>query len=289
MSTINRRQFIKKGMLGIGSAALLSQLPLNGFSGIPTSHPRHPVGFQVYTIREMLVKDFPGTLAMMAQMGYETVEMCSPTGYITSGFHPLAKMKPEVMQKIFKANDLTCESSHFTFHELQNNPEERINYSNRLGLKQMIVSGFGLPEKATMNEWLNACDQLNEIGLKTVNSGLKLGYFNHHMEFEKIDGELIYDALLKQLDPNLIKMQFQVAVINIGYKASSYFLKYPGRFISTHMADWSSAENKPIAIGKGDIDWREFYNAAEIGVVKNYYVEMDQDKFKDSVDFIHAM
>ncbi len=289
MNTLNRRQFIGKSVLGLGSAALLSHLPLTGHADIISSHPKHPVGFQVYTIREMLVKDFTGTLKMMAKLGYQGVEMCSPRGYISSGFEPLVKMKPGEMRKIITDAGLTCESSHFTFGELKDNLAERIEYSKKLGLTQMICSSFWLPKEATMSDWLKACDQLNEIGLKTKKAGIQLGFHNHHMEFEKIDGGLIYDALLKQLDSKLIKMQFQVAVISIGYKASSYFLKYPGRFISAHLADWSSAENKQVPVGKGIVDWGEFYNAAETGGVKNFYVEMDMDKFKESAENIHTM
>jgi len=289
MNTFNRRQFIGKSMLGLGSAALLSQLPLTGQSALHGSHSGHPVGFQVYTIREMLVKDFPGTLKMMAKLGYQGVEMCSPSGYITSGFEPLVKMKPENMRKIITDAGLLCESSHFTFGELKDNLSERIEFAQKLGLTQMICSSFWLPKEATMSDWLKSCDQLNEIGLKTKKAGIQLGFHNHHMEFEKIDGELIYDAILKKFDPELIKMQFQVAVISIGYKATSYFAKYPGRFISAHLADWSSTENKQVPVGKGIVDWSKFYNAAEIGGVKNFYVEMDMDKFKDSVEFIKAM
>src|SRR5665647_1622539 len=126
MNPINRRQFIGKSILGLSSAALLSQFPLIGHANFASSHPRHPIGFQVYTIREMLVKDFPGTLKMMAKYGYQEVEMCSPSGYITSGFEPLVKMKPEVMRKIIIGAGLTCESSHFTFGELKDNPGARI-------------------------------------------------------------------------------------------------------------------------------------------------------------------
>ena len=289
MNTFNRRQFIGKSMLGLGTAALLSHLPFPGYAGIASAHSKHEVGFQVYTIREMLVKDFPGTLKMMANLGYQGVEMCSPKGYITSGFEPLVKMKPEDMRKIINESGLSCKSSHFTFGELKDNLSERIDFASKLGLTQMICSSFWLPKEATMSDWLKSCDQLNEIGLKTKQAGLQLGFHNHHMEFEKIDQELIYDSLLKQFDPNLVKMQFQVAVISIGYKASSYFLKYPGRFISAHLADWSTNESKQVAVGKGIVDWKELYNAAEIGGVKNFYVEMDMDKFKDSVDYIHSM
>ncbi len=56
-----------------------------------------PLGFQIWTIREKLLQDFPGTLKMMAGLGYKTVEMCSPVGY---GFKQLIDMKPAEMKKI---------------------------------------------------------------------------------------------------------------------------------------------------------------------------------------------
>ena len=289
MDTINRRHFIGKSLLGLGSAAFLSQLSVPLRAGIASSHAKHPVGFQVYTIREMLVKDFPGTLKMMTKLGYQEVEMCSPPGYVTSGFEPLVKIKPRDMKKIISDSGLSCVSSHFTFGELKDNLSERIDFANNLGLTQMIASSFWLPKEATMSDWLKACDQLNEIGLKTKNAGIQLGFHNHNMEFEKIGGELIYDALLKQFDPELIKMQFQVAVISIGYKAATYFLKYPGRFISAHLADWSTTDKKQVPVGKGIVEWGEFYNAAELGGVKNFYVEMDMENLKDSAMNIHEM
>ena len=101
-----------------------------------------------------------------------------------------------------------------------------------------------------------------------------MGYHNHHMEFAKIDGTLIYDAIMKELDPEYVKMQFQVAVISIGYKAADYFNKYPGRFISAHLADWSAADNKEAPVGKGVVDWKEFFASVETGGVKNIFVEM---------------
>lgn len=286
MKTINRRQFISKSMLRLGSAALLTQLPVEGRSG--TIKPmKYPPGFQVYTIREMLVKDFAGTLKMMADLGYHEVEMCSPSGYISSGFEPMVKMNPSEMKKIISDSGLSCKSSHFTFGELKNNLDDRIEFAQGLGLTQMICSSFGLPKQAQMSDWIKAAGQLNEIGEKIKKAGLQAGFHNHHMEFEKINGELIYDSLLHVFDPDLVKMQFQVAVISIGYKASTYFRKFPGRFISAHLADWSSETNTPVAVGKGVVNWTEFFDAASIGGIKNIYVEMDLDKLKDSVAYFN--
>ena len=114
-------------------------------------------------------------------------------------------------------------------------------------------------------------------------------YHYHNMEFEKIGDSLIYDALMNQFDPEYIKMQFQVAVISLGYKASTYFTKYPGRFISAHLADWSDTEKKNVAIGKGIVNWKEFFSTLKTGGVKNIFVEMDLDTLKDSASYIRSL
>ena len=103
-----------------------------------------------------------------------------------------------------------------------------------------------------------------------------------------LEGQLIYDALMSRFDPDLVKMQFQTEVINLGYKASTYFNKYPGRFISSHLSDWT-AEKKEVAIGQGIIDWKEFFASAKTGGVKNFFVEMNFDKFQDSARYIKEL
>jgi len=283
---LNRRQFIEKSALGIGTALLGSQIPMNLTASTGSKAMKKPLGFQVWTVKDQLIKDFPGTLKMMADLGYQSVEMCSPPGYESSGFGPLMKLKASEMKKIVNDAGLVLESTHYGMGELRDNLNERIDFALESGQKQMICSSFWLPKNATMSDWMKAVDELNEIGAKTKNAGLQTGFHNHHMEFEKIDGKLIYDSLLGNFDPDLVKMQFQVAVVSIGYTAANYFEKYPGRFISAHLADWSTAENKQVPIGQGIVDWNEFFKAAEKCGVKNYFVEMEAETFKDSANYI---
>ena len=153
---------------------------------------------------------------------------------------------------------------------------------------QMICSTFWLPKTATLKDYLDAADKLNKAGEKIKAAGMQAGFHNHDFEFVKLDGQLIYDALLKQFDPELVKLQFQTQVIVHGYKASDYFTKYPGRFISAHLSDWT-ADKKEIAVGKGVIAWKEFFAAAKTGGVKNFFVEMELDKFKDSAAYINGL
>jgi sugar phosphate isomerase/epimerase len=248
-----------------------------------------PLGFQVWTVKDMLVKDFPGTLKKIAAMGYQSVEMCSPPGYESSGFGPLMKMGPKEMKKIINDAGLRFESTHYGMGEFRNNLDDRIHFAKESGQKQMILSSFGLRENATMDEWKKAADELNKYAEKTKKAGIQMGFHNHHMELQKIDDKLIYDALMETFDPDLVKMQFQVAVISIGYKAVDFFRRYPGRFISAHLADWSDTEKKNVAVGKGIVDWKDFFGTLKTGGVKNIFVEMDIDTFKYSADYIHSL
>ena len=283
---MNRRDFFEKSALGIGSAMLASYIPLNLTASNRTTALKKPLGFQVWTVKDQLVKDFAGTMKMMAGMGYRTVEMCSPPGYESSGFGPLMNMKAGEMHKIVRDSGLELVSTHYGFGELKNNLSQRIDFALASGQKQMICSSFWLPKGATMSDWLKAVDELNEIGAKTKKAGIQTGFHNHNMEFEKLEGKLIYDALLEHFDPELVKMQFQVAVIEQGYKAADYFKKYPGRFISAHLADWSDKEKKQVPVGQGIVDWKAFFAAAETCGIKNYFVEMAPENFKPSADYI---
>ena len=216
MNKLSRRQFLGKSAMGIGSALIVSRIPLDLSANVLPEPVKMPLGFQVWTVKDRLVKDFPGTLKMMAGLGYQSVEMCSPPGYESSGFGPLMKLTAKEMKKIINDAGLKCPSSHYGMDELRNHLDERIEFAKESGQTQMILSSFGLPGNATISDWLRAADELNKIGEKTSKSGLPMGYHNHNMEFEKIGDTLIYDALMNQFDPEYIKMQFQVAVISLG-------------------------------------------------------------------------
>jgi sugar phosphate isomerase/epimerase len=277
-----RRQFI-------GSASGIA-----GYLSLETPQLRAdplglPIGFQVFPVREMLGKDFPGTLRQLAAVGYRTVEMCSPPSYANYGFAPLANLKASEMRQIIQDAGLHCESCHYQFSELKQHLEERIAFAKGLGLEQMILSTFGLGRDATMDDWKRAAGELNTIGAEIQKAGLQAGFHNHDFEFKQFDGVLVYDELMNRLDPKLIKMQFQVAVISLGYEAATFFTKYPGRFISAHLADWSSADKKTAAVGQGVVDWKKLFAAAKTGGIKNYFVEVDLDDMKASYPYLHDL
>jgi len=274
MHRISRREW-----LGSAAAMLSSRLLRGDPLGIP-------IGVQTWIVRESIQKDFTGTLKMLAESGFRTIEMCSPPGYRWTSLESLTASQ---MRKAIEAAGLRCESCHYQFQELRRSLEDRIAFAKELGLKQMIVSTFALPNTATMANWLGAAAELNTIGEKTQKAGIQLGFHNHDFEFREIDGTLVYDKLMSTFDPPLVKMQFQVAVISLGYKAAAYLQKYPGRFISLHLADYSPAEKKQVALGQGTVDWPELFTAAKAGGVRNYFVEMDLDLMKASIPYLHSL
>jgi sugar phosphate isomerase/epimerase len=279
MPKISRRQFLYGSAMGMALAAMdLEANPLG-----------MPLGCQTYPLRESIGKDFPATLRQIAAGGYQMIEMCSPRGYVKSGFGSLVNMKAAEIRRAIHDAGLGCESCHVQFRELKESMDQTLTYAHELGLKQMIVPTFSLKPDATMADWMQAADELNKLGEQVHKAGLQLGFHNHDHEFAKIDGVLIYDELMKRLDPKLIKMQFQVAVISLGYEAVTYLTNYPGRFISLHLVDWSTAEKKDVPIGAGSIDWKKLFTAAKTGGIKNYFVEMNWDLMQASVPYLRKL
>ena len=222
-------------------------------------------------------------------MGYKSIELCSPPGYKDMGFGPLIGMKASDLRDKIRTAGMTCVSCHYGYGELKDHLDERMAYAQELGLQQMIISTFWLPKEAKMSDWMNAVADANKWGAVTKKAGIQLGFHNHDFEFHKIDGVLIYDQLMKEFDPDLVKMQFQVGVVQLGYQAADYFKKYPGRFVSMHLQDWSPEAKKDVAIGQGIVDWKALFAAAKTGGVKNYFVELDPPLLKASVPYLHTL
>ncbi len=283
---MTRRHFIQRSAQSVGAASLVGPYALDSFAAPLV---KMPIGFQTWVVREKLAKDFAGTLREMAGLGYQTVEMCSPPDYVSSGFGPLMSLTASEMRRTIQDAGLRCESCHYPFEGLKQNLDARIAFAKELGLKQLVISGYWLKDNATLADWQRQCEESNRVGEKTLAAGLPLVFHNHHFEFKQLEGRLIYDAMMAVLDPKLVKMQFQVAVISDGFKAATYFHKYPGRFLSMHLADWSAKEKKTVALGQGVVDWKELFTAAQTGGVKNYFVEMDLPLLKPSCTYLQGL
>jgi len=285
MPAISRREFFKRAATDATVAGFLSA----GALELRANPLGMPIGCQTYPVRTMIAQDFPGTIQQLAEAGFQTIELCSPVGYADSGFAGIAKYKGVELRRIFGDLGVKCESSHFDIKELRENLAGRIAWAKDVGLTQMMVPSLDGPRNPSMDDVKRAADEYNRMGEQSAKAGIQQGLHNEGFELSLVDGKRTYDVLLALLDPKLVKFQFQVSTISRGYDAAEYFTKYPGRFISMHVQDWSAKTRKTMAVGQGTLDWKKIFTAAKTGGIKNYFVEMSLEMMKASVPYLRDL
>lgn len=285
MSMISRREFVKNATTYAAAASFLSGNVLE----LRANPLGLPIGCQTWPVREMIAKDFPGTIKVLADSGFQMIELCSPVGYADSGFAGLAKYKGSELRKILSDAGVGCVSSHFGIQELRENQQRAIDWAKDVGLTQMLVPSLEGPKNPTMDDVKRAADEYNKIGDHAAKAGIQQGLHNEDFELSMVDGKRTYDLLFALLDPKLIKFQFQVSTISRGYAAAEYFTKYPGRFISMHVQGWSTEAKKIMPVGQDSLDWKKIFTAAKTAGIRNYFVEMDLEKMKASVPYLRKL
>jgi sugar phosphate isomerase/epimerase len=285
MPAISRREFLKYSAAHAAVAGFLS----TGALELLANPLGMPIGCQTWAVKEMIAKDFPGTLKMLAATGFQSIELCSPVGYAEFGFAGLAKYTGTDLRKILADAGVTCVSSHFGIKELRENQQARIDWAKDVGLTQMIVPSLEGPKKPTMDDVKRAADEYNKMGELSAKAGIQQGLHNEDFELSMVDGKRTYDLLLDLLDPKLIKFQFQVSTISQGYDAAEYFTRYPGRFFSMHVQGWSAQTKKIMPVGQDTLDWKKIFAAAKTAGIKNYFVEMNLEMMKASVPYLRTL
>jgi len=285
MCALSRREFLCAAAASAAAIGFLGANPLE-LSADPLGLP---IGCQTWPVRASIAKDFPGAIKQLADAGFQSIELCSPYGYEEFGFGGLAKYSPAELRTILSDAGVTCISSHFGIDELRENQERSIAWAKDIGLTQMLVPSLDGPKNPTLDDVKRAAGEYNTMAERAAKAGLQQGLHNEAFELSTVNGRRTYDVLFELLDPKLVKFQFQVSTIAQGYDAAEYFSKYPGRFISMHAQGWSAQTRKIVPVGQGTLDWKKIFTAARIGGIQNYFVEMDLEKMRASVPYLHQL
>jgi len=268
---MKRRDFIRNATVGLAGAAICSQLAESLFA----SPYRKSIGLQLYTLREQLEKDVPGTIKQLAAIGYKDVEIYSLYG-----------KTPAEFGRILKDNGITASSGHYLLPAVRSEWQKRIEDAKTLGLRYMVIAILEPGERKSLDDYKKLADLFNQAGEATQKAGIQFCYHNHNFEFQKFGDTMPYDYLLKTLDPKLVAFEMDCFwVTHAGQDPVAYFKKYPGRFPLLHIKD---LKDKPAPtqeldakmglfapVGSGSIDWKRIFAAAKIGVMQHYYVEQD--------------
>jgi sugar phosphate isomerase/epimerase len=286
MAAMSRREFVKQAATDAAVAGFLA----SGAAALRANPLGMPIGSQTWHHRQM-VKDgnFPTLAKTLAGIGVERVEMCSPLGY--ADFASLTDGKQ--VRTILADHGLKCESGHFSMRELRERQSEGIAWAKDVGITQMITATLGGGNNPTMDDVKRAADEYNKIAAVAARAGIQQGLHNEGFELSMVDGERTYDVLMRLLDPDLVKFQFQMSAISQGFVAHEYFMKFPGRFISMHLQDvdvsGGGGRGVQTSVGKGSIDWVKTFTAAKAGGVRNYFVEQIMELTRESVAFLKTL
>jgi sugar phosphate isomerase/epimerase len=271
----SRREFLKIS----GAAAVAACAGVRGWA----ARVNLPIGLQLYSVRELLPKDFDGTLKQLRGMDYRVVE--------AAGYYNKAAAE---WKKAMEDARLRCISSHHVLADLKSKLDELIDYGHAIGLEYMICSWAGMhrdPAKKgelNLDDWRWVADQFNEIGQKVKAAGMQFGYHNHTIEFRTEDSVLYYDELLKRTDPKYVIFEMDCGwVVAAGRNPVEWLSKTPERFPLLHvkdMAKGAGGEWHSVVLDTGVIDYHPIFKAAT--GLKQYFIE--QEEFKgDPLSELH--
>lgn len=126
-----------------------------------------------------------------------------------------------------------------------------------------------------MDNYKLMADRLNVIGEQVTVAGLGFAYHNHGFEFEDHDGENGFDIILKETDPELVKLQMDLYWVMHSSKRSPKELidAQPGRYVLWHIKDMDKVTKDYTELGNGSINYMEILPDPVKSGLEFYYVE----------------
>jgi sugar phosphate isomerase/epimerase len=258
-----RREFL--GTLGIGAlgAAALACTGTNGQASTPPTKVM-PLGIQLYTLRSLLERDFDGTLARVAEIGYREVEFA---GYYNR--------TPEQVREVLRRTGLAAPSAHIPLPATDDAWMRALDAAKIIGHQWAVVPWL---DETQRKDLPRLADRLNHLAVMTKAAGLRQGYHNHDFEFAASPaGGTLLDALITGTDPALVSFEMDVYwVTKAGADPLALMAKYPGRFPLLHLKDATPAPERRITdVGSGTIDWRTVLRTARAQGHQHAFVEHD--------------
>jgi sugar phosphate isomerase/epimerase len=250
------------------------------------------LGLQLYSIRDSIMRNVPAAIEKVAKMGYKFVE---PANYANGKIYG---MDPVAFKDLCKKNGMFVICSHVNeaLPSAENWDKAMawwdlcIDTHVAAGCKFLVQPSMGGDAYKDINVLKKYCDYFNAVGAKCKAKGLRFGYHNHDQEFStKLDGQTIYDFMLKNTDPSKVMFEMDLYwVVEGGANPVDYFNKYPGRFELWHIKD------KEEIGASGKMDFAAIFGAAKKAGLKYGVVEVERYNFdeytscKKSIDFLNA-
>lgn len=274
----------------VKSLILVSLSLLSVGAGATEKSTKKDVGIQLWSVRDDMKKDVAGTIQQLGEMGYTAVETA---GY---GDGKLYGMEPEDFRALAEKNGMKVISAHCggmvpdrsKWDEIMAWWDQCIDANKRAGVKYIVQPSMSKLAYESLEGLKLYCDYFNAVGEKCAAQGIKFGYHNHAGEFKELEGQIIYDFMLKNTDPAKVFFQLDLYWIAEGGKnAVDYFNQYPKRFLSFHVKDEKELGES------GKMDFETPFKMAKKAGMKYYIVEVERynyaplESVKKSLEFIN--
>jgi sugar phosphate isomerase/epimerase len=282
MRRFSRRTFLKTASASAACAAVWNSAPWLMANALGL-----PLGLQLYSVRDLLPKDYEGTLKQLSAIGYREVE--------AAGFFDHT---PAQVKQAMDHAGLRCVSAHYPMTQLNRKLDETIQFCKDLRLNYIVCASPMLkdPSRAkdpgsreareamTLDDWRWNAEQFNHIGERVQAAGMKFAYHNHTAEFRSENGVMFYDELLRSTDPSKVTMELDCGwAIVAGQNPVNLLTRYPSRISMLHVKDFkitsaTTPSNAPPSteLGRGTIDYRPIFEAARKAHIEHAFVEQEE-------------
>ena len=228
-----------------------------------------PIGLELYSVRDELNKDLPGTLRTVAKMGYQVVEFYAPYMQWTPAY-------AREVRSILDDAGLRCNSTHNGLESFSTaKMPHAIELNTIIGSHYVVLASPGALK--TLDEYKRVADTLTGAVAILEAAGLGAGYHNHDAEWRPIEGRKPLEIIAANT-PHDLMLQLDVGTcVETGNDPVAWVRANPGRIRSMHLKEWSPEKGYKVAFGEGRVPWPQLLDAAEsVGGVEYYLIEQEQ-------------
>ena len=244
---------------------LLALLLLAGCATVRGEPAVPKVAAQLYTVRDAMAADLPGTLARVRAVGYRRVE-----------FAGLFDHDPRAVRATLRRLGLTPIASHIDWRRFRDEPEAAIDETVALGAPAMVLAWLPPEERRTPADWDRWIATLNRVGALAAARGVRVVYHNHDFEFAAVDGVAPYDRILAGIDRRTVSLELDLYWLTVaGRRPEPYFAAYPDGFPFLHMKDMARDGTGMADVGAGRIDFARILRSTRAAGVRELIVEHD--------------
>ena len=283
-TNISRRNFL--ALSSAIPASLLAQSTVGDLFAAPAESPgtaakKYPIGLELYSVRNELMRNLPDTLRTVAKIGYEVVEFYAP-------YFDWSIPRAKEVRTVLEDSGLRCYSTHNSFNSFTDaGMPKAIEINQILGCNYLILSSAPGSVRGVTG-WKKLCEQLTTAVDQLKPHGLSAGFHNHNAEWAKLDGDQRVMDIIAAGTPKEFLLQFDVGTcVEAGQDPVAWVKANPGRIKSAHLKEWapgSRGEEKGFRtlFGEGVTPWKELIAALESdGGVEYYLMEQEVSRFPE--------